>query len=245
MIAVPVSLIGAFAGLCAVRLLDQHADAVRDRARHRHRRRRRHRGAGERRAPDGASANLSPKRGGDRVDARSAPARSSPSSWCCARCSSRSPSSAASPASSTSSSRSRVATAVIISGIVALTLTPALCALLLKPQHKEPRAVPSVQPRLRLAHAHLPRRRATWRCGRSSARAARSSSLVIGACAAAVHGRPGQLRAAGGPGLHLRLDHAARRRDAGAHRRRSAPSCRRWSPRIRRSSTCSSSTAST
>ncbi len=31
-----------------------------------------------------------------------------------------------------------VATAVIISGIVALTLTPALCALLLKPQHKEP-----------------------------------------------------------------------------------------------------------
>ena len=31
-----------------------------------------------------------------------------------------------------------VATAVVISGIVALTLTPALCALLLKPQHKEP-----------------------------------------------------------------------------------------------------------
>jgi len=31
-----------------------------------------------------------------------------------------------------------VATAVVISGLVALTLTPALCALLLKPQHKEP-----------------------------------------------------------------------------------------------------------
>ncbi len=31
-----------------------------------------------------------------------------------------------------------VATAVTISGIVALTLTPAMCALLLKPQHKEP-----------------------------------------------------------------------------------------------------------
>jgi HAE1 family hydrophobic/amphiphilic exporter-1/multidrug efflux pump len=32
-----------------------------------------------------------------------------------------------------------VATAVSISGIVALTLTPALCALLLKPQHEESR----------------------------------------------------------------------------------------------------------
>ncbi len=32
-----------------------------------------------------------------------------------------------------------VATAVVISGIVALTLTPALCALLLKPQHEESR----------------------------------------------------------------------------------------------------------
>jgi multidrug efflux pump len=31
-----------------------------------------------------------------------------------------------------------VATAVVISGIVALTLTPAMCAMLLKPQHKEP-----------------------------------------------------------------------------------------------------------
>ena len=30
-----------------------------------------------------------------------------------------------------------VAIAVVISGIVALTLTPALCALLLKPQHQE------------------------------------------------------------------------------------------------------------
>ena len=32
-----------------------------------------------------------------------------------------------------------VATAVVISGVVALTLTPALCALLLKPQHEESR----------------------------------------------------------------------------------------------------------
>ena len=47
-----------------------------------------------------------------------------------------------------------VVTAVVISGLVALTLTPALCALLLKPQHGENRAVPAVQPRLRVAHAH-------------------------------------------------------------------------------------------
>ena len=49
-VAVPVSLIGTFAGLYAARLLDQHADAVRHGARDRHRRRRRDRRAGERRA---------------------------------------------------------------------------------------------------------------------------------------------------------------------------------------------------
>ena len=48
--AVPVSLIGTFAGLLHARLLHQHADAVRHGARDRHRGRRRHRGAGERRA---------------------------------------------------------------------------------------------------------------------------------------------------------------------------------------------------
>lgn len=34
-----------------------------------------------------------------------------------------------------------VAVAVVISGLVALTLTPALCAILLKPQHREPRGI--------------------------------------------------------------------------------------------------------
>ena len=50
-----------------------------------------------------------------------------------APCSSRSRSSAGSPARCTSSSPSRSWSSVVISGIVALTLTPALCAVLLKP----------------------------------------------------------------------------------------------------------------
>ena len=45
-----------------------------------------------------------------------------------------------------------IAVSVVISGIVALTLTPALCALLLKPEHGEPWLPFRVlQPRLRLA----------------------------------------------------------------------------------------------
>lgn len=43
-----------------------------------------------------------------------------------------------------------------MSGIVALTLTPALCALLLKPGHSEPwLPFPGLQPRLRLADPPL------------------------------------------------------------------------------------------
>ena len=53
-----------------------------------------------------------------------------------------------------------IAVSVVISGIVALTLTPALCALLLKPAHRQPlAAVPPLQPRLRLADRALHRRR--------------------------------------------------------------------------------------
>ena len=49
-VAVPVSLVGTFAGMYSARLLDQLADAVRHGARDRHRRRRRDRRARERRA---------------------------------------------------------------------------------------------------------------------------------------------------------------------------------------------------
>ena len=50
LVAVPVSIVGTFAVMLAVRLLDQHAVAVRPGARDRHRGRRRHRRGRERRA---------------------------------------------------------------------------------------------------------------------------------------------------------------------------------------------------
>ena len=66
-IAVPVSLIGAFARPDAVRFHAEHADPVCDRACDRHRRRRRHRRARERRAADGRKETFAEGRG-DRVD---------------------------------------------------------------------------------------------------------------------------------------------------------------------------------
>ena len=58
LVAVPVSIIGTFAVLLGVRLLDQHAVAVRSGAGHRHRGGRRHRGRRERRASHRATASL-------------------------------------------------------------------------------------------------------------------------------------------------------------------------------------------
>ena len=54
--------------------------------------------------------------------------------------------------------------AVVISGFIALTLTPALCAILMKKGDHELEDLPPVQPRLRLDHAPLPRRRRAPRC---------------------------------------------------------------------------------
>ena len=48
--------------------------------------------------------------------------------------------------------------AVVISGFIALTLTPALCAILMKSGAPRVAHFPAVQPRLRLDHAALPRR---------------------------------------------------------------------------------------
>ena len=56
LVAVPVSLVGTFADHARVRLLAEHAVAVRPRARHRHRRRRRDRRGGERGAAHRARA---------------------------------------------------------------------------------------------------------------------------------------------------------------------------------------------
>ena len=113
-----------------------------------------------------------------------------------------------------------LAFAVVISGFIALTLTPALCAMLMKSGHHESRDFPAVQPRLRLDHAALPRRRATCCCG------TRCLSLLRfrrrpGALRVPVSARALELRAAGGPGLHLR-------------QRSSCPTARRSSARARR-----------
>ena len=91
-------------GHAGVRLLAQHADAVRAGAGGRHRRRRRHRRGGERRAQAEGGPDARWRR-------RACPwtrsaRRWSPSRWCCWPCSFRPRSSAASPGSSTGSSRS-------------------------------------------------------------------------------------------------------------------------------------------
>ena len=75
------------------------------------------------------------RRGAPRRRWRRSPRRSSPSRWCCCRSSCRSPSSPASRASCSASSRSTVSVAMLISAINALTLSPALCAVLLSPRH--------------------------------------------------------------------------------------------------------------
>ena len=49
--------------------------------------------------------------------------------------------------------------AVVISGFIALTLTPALCAILMKSGHHESRIFRPFNRRLRLGDAALPRRR--------------------------------------------------------------------------------------
>ena len=53
-----------------------------------------------------------------------------------------------------------ISMAVVISGIVALSLTPSLCVLMLKHEHQQPGALlPGVQPLLRARHPPLRRRR--------------------------------------------------------------------------------------
>ena len=114
-----------------VRLLAQHAVALRPRARDRHRRRRRDRRGRERRAPHRGGPAAA--RGGAQGDGRGDAARSSRSPSGSRRCSCRRRSSAASPGSSTASSRSRSRSSTLLSAFNSLTLSPALCALLLQP----------------------------------------------------------------------------------------------------------------
>ena len=119
-----------------------------------------------------------------------------------------------------------VATAVTISGLVALTLTPALCALLLKPQHEENRAVPAVQPRLRLADAHAISAACGWPC----AIAVVALLMFVGdprRRALLFKRVPGGFVPPEDQGYLIGSRHLARRRDAAAHAARSAPTCRR------------------
>ncbi len=135
--AVPVSLIGTFAGLHAARLLDQHADALRHGARHRHRRRRRHRGAGERRAHHARGA---PRRRARRRSRRCSEVTSPIVAIVLVLCAVFVPIAFLGGLTGELYRQFAVtiSIAVVISGIVALTLTPALCVMILKREHKQP-----------------------------------------------------------------------------------------------------------
>ena len=120
---------------CCARLLDQPADAVRPGARHRHRGRRRHRRARERRAHHATRTSSRRARPRSRRWSEvTGPVVAIVLVLCAVFIPvaflrrHRRP---ALPAV-----RVTIAISVVISGFVALTLTPALCALLLKPDHR-------------------------------------------------------------------------------------------------------------
>jgi multidrug efflux pump subunit AcrB len=138
-----------------------------------------------------------------------------------------------------------VTVAVVLSGVVALTLTPALCALLLKP---------GTMTRSRLFKPF--NRGFGWVTdalhGRGAAGPAPPASIAL----AAVRRRAGRRGLAAAPrcraascrrrpGLPVRRGAAARRRHAGAHRGHHRPPAADASRTTRPSATSSSSTAST
>ena len=114
------------------RLLGQHVDDVRDGARDRAARGRRDRRGRERRAHHARGGTLARSMPRESRWTRS-PARWSASAWCSRRCSCRWHSSVDRRASSTASSRRPSSRAMALSVAVAIILTPALCATMLKP----------------------------------------------------------------------------------------------------------------
>ena len=111
-----------------------------------------------------------------------------------------------------------ISIAVVISGIVALTLTPALCVIVLKHEQNKPksRLLRALQPRLRARHRPL-------RDGRGlddPARRHRPGAVRRhgGGRRLPVAHHAGQPGARRGPGLLHRRGDPARRRDAAAHR---------------------------
>ncbi len=125
-----------------------------------------------------------------------------------------------------------VTVAVVISGFVALTLTPALCALLLKPGDHESKI-------FRPFNVAFDKTTKFFLRGVDTALARRTLSLIAGLVVFADRGpallaRAHVLRARRGPGLPHRLHHPSGRRIAAAHaedrRRSSGTSCRRTTP---------------
>ena len=201
----------------AARLLDQHADAVRHGARHRHRGGRRHRGAGERRAHH-ARGGPRAARGRDQGDA--ARSTSPIIAIVLVLCAVFVPIAFLGGLTGELYRQFAVtiSIAVVISGIVALTLTPALCVLILKREHRQPgRFFALVQPLVRARHRPLRDRR------RLDDPPRRHRRCVLFAVHGGGHRRPvahhaRQPGARRGPGLLHRRGDPARRRHAGAHR---------------------------
>ena len=114
-----------------------------------------------------------------------------------------------------------ISIAVVISGIVALTLTPALCVLLLKREHRQPGPAFQAFNRWfgRVTHRYTDG--VAWMLRRADAgRAALPRHGGGDRGAVAHHAR--QPRAGRGPGLLHRRGDPARRRHPAAHRRRRA-----------------------
>ena len=109
-----------------------------------------------------------------------------------------------------------VAIAVVISGMVALTLSPAMCALLLKPSHKEsPVFRPFNRGFAALSRGYLAGVR--WLLGHA-ALALAAFAVVAGLSFWLIHRVPTGFVPGRGHGLPLRRRHPARRRHADAHR---------------------------
>ena len=173
-IAVPVVLLGALRGAAGRRFHHQHAHPVRHGAGDRPAGRRRDRRGRECRAPDPrARASARRKRRASRWTRSAAPW--SASAWCCRRCSCPWRSSADRPASSIRQFSITIVSSMALSVLVALILTPALCATILKPANPDHKAAPGL---FRLVQPHL---RSRHRAAMARA-SARSSGAGAGPC---------------------------------------------------------------
>ena len=143
-----------------------------------------------------------------------------PSRW--SRCSRRSPSSPARPGGCSTSSASRSAGSVVISGFVALTLTPMLCAKILRVPQRHGVLYRALENGLQRAWRPATPARSGWRSG-TAGRGARRRGVRHRRRRGGLPVAQARVRAAGGQGLVLHLRHRARGLVAGLHRRIPAP----------------------